>query len=501
MKQNILFFAAVGLAGGIGFRSFFYIETVVVFVTLAPLVLLFLVAVTSQRISVSHGVAVLICIAACVLGVWRFESVERRYDTRVKALESHGLGEVVIEGIVVRDIEEVDSGRAVFVRVKQIGGTAVDTVLRATIDQHVPLAYGDSLVMQGKLARPESFSSSPGRIFFYEEYLRSQGVTHTLAYAKVENVTRDSGFPVFRFLYDVKKYFIRGIETILPEPQAGLGEGLLLGEKHALGKSYEEMFRVAGIIHIIVLSGYNLAIVAEAVMRLLSKWFTPRMRVYVGIGVLCIFALAVGLSATVVRAAFMASLALVARAYGKTYIAARGLAIAACVMLLWNPYTLMFDPGFQLSFIATLGLIYISPRVEKIFSLVPERFGFREYMTSTLATQIAVTPLLLYSMGSVSIVALFANVAVLVVVPLTMLLVLVVGIVGVCVGSAAIVVGYPAYLLLSYILYIAHISARIPFASLEVPAFSATILFLMYGLLIATLIFFRRSYSTPIPRA
>ncbi len=491
MRQDILFFVAVGLASGIGFRSFFYVDAGMVFTALVPLVLLFGISAMSQRIPVSHGACALICIAAFTLGVWRFESVEQRYDAQVGILEGRGSGEVVVEGVVVRDIEEVDAGRAVFIRVKRVGETAVDTVLRATIDQHVPLAYGDSLVVRGKLSRPEVFSSSPGRVFLYEEYLRSQGVTHTLAYAKVEDVARDSGFSVFRFLYSVKKYFIQGIEAVLPEPQAGLGEGLLLGEKHALGKSYEEMFRVAGIIHIIVLSGYNLAIVAEAVMRLLSKWFTPRVRVYVGIGVLCVFALAVGLSATVVRAALMASLALMARAYGKTYLAARGLAIAACVMLFWNPYTLMFDPGFQLSFIATLGLIYISPRIEKIFSLVPERFGFREYMTSTLATQIAVTPLLLYSMGAVSVVALFANTAVLVVVPLAMLLVLVAGIAGVCVGSVATMVGYPAYLLLSYILSVAQLSARIPFALFEVPAFSATILFLMYGVLVMTLVFFR----------
>ena len=162
-------------------------------------------------------------------------------------------------------------------------------------------------------------------------------------------------------LFIFKQKFIKALEAVIPEPQAGLGEGLLLGVNEALGDELKTAFRKTGIIHIVVLSGYNVMIVAEAIMRLLAFWFTPWIRLLIGLIAIGGFAFLVGLGPTVVRASLMAALILVARATGRHYAVLRSLMFAGLVMLIFNPHLLVFDPGFQLSFLATLALIWLAP--------------------------------------------------------------------------------------------------------------------------------------------
>jgi len=151
---------------------------------------------------------------------------------------------------------------------------------------------------------------------------------------------------------------MRSIEAVIPEPQVGLAEGLLLGVKQALGDELEVVFRKTGIIHIVVLSGYNVMLVVIFITYVLSYVLPYRARVPFGILAIVCFAVLVGLSATVVRASIMASLILFARATGRTYAVMRALCFAGVIMVLINPYLLVYDVGFQLSFLATLGLIF-----------------------------------------------------------------------------------------------------------------------------------------------
>ncbi len=192
----------------------------------------------------------------------------------------------------------------------------------------------------------------------------------------------------------------------------------------------------------------------------------------------------------------MASISILGKATGRVYLALRALAFVATSMLLWNPYLLLFDVGFQLSVIATWGLITLSPIVASYIRFVPERFGFKEILSATLATQIAVLPLLLYQSGTFSVVSLPANILSLVVVPWAMLFSAVAGMLGALFGFFAIPLALPAYALLSYIIFIADTFASLPFASVSVSAFSAWWLVPAYGLLLLTV----RSVSIAEPK-
>lgn len=216
------------------------------------------------------------------------------------------------------------------------------------------------------------------------------------------------------------------------------------------------------------------------------------MRSLLAVVVAVFFALITGLASSSVRAASMAVIATIGKASGRTYLASRALAVVAVGMVAWNPFVLAFDPGFQLSIIATLGLIHIAPFFADRLPWVTERFGLREIAAATLGTQAAVLPLILYQSGSLSIYSLPANLLALIVVPWAMLLSFIAGVVGTVAGPIAPVVGFPAYILLWYITLVADFFAWLPFSSLTIPAFSAMWLFVMYGLLVCVVFVFKK---------
>jgi len=286
-----------------------------------------------------------------------------------------------------------------------------------------------------------------------------------------------------RTLFVWKKKFMDSLELILPSPHSGLGEGILLGVKRALGEDLEEAFRKTGIIHIVVLSGYNILIVVSAMMYILAYFCRPKTRMVFGLAWIVSFALLVGLSATVLRASLMAALLLVAQATGRNYAVLRALMLAGVMMLLLNPYLLVYDIGFQLSFMATLGLILFSEYIEKRLTFMPDIIGLRGIATATIATQIVVLPLLLYHTGMLSIVSLVVNILVLPMVPVAMLLTFLTGILAMVSQTLGSLVGFLAYGSLNYIIKIAEFFGNLPLSAKTIDAFPFWIVVVAYALI------------------
>jgi len=371
---------------------------------------------------------------------------------------------ITLEGVVSK--EPTLSGAS-----KQLMIRAGDDTILVTTERTSPVAYGDSVQVTGKLTAPEPFTTDLGRSFNYPGYLLARDVEYRLSFAEVTIQASEGGYPLIHYLLAFKHALMENIEAVLPEPAAGLGEGLLLGVKQALGDELEAAFRESGIIHIVVLSGYNIMLVVAFVTYCLSFLLPPRPRLIVGILAIIAFALLVGLSATVVRASIMASLLLIAQTFGRSYIVLRGLVLAGAVMLLFNPLLLVYDVGFQLSFMATLGLILVAPYLETWLTAAPRLVSVKTFLIATVATQIAVLPLLLYQIGQFSVVAVVVNVLALPLVPVAMLLTFIVGMVGFISLPLAAVLSLPAYASLMYIVWVAEWFAALPFASFVVPAF------------------------------
>jgi competence protein ComEC len=262
-----------------------------------------------------------------------------------------------------------------------------------------------------------------------------------------------------------------------------------------LGDELETAFRRSGIIHIVVLSGYNIMIVVTFVLYVLG-WFLPvKARLVAGIISIGVFALVVGLGASVVRASIMAGLGLLALVLGRRYAILRALFVAGAGMLVINPFLLVYDVGFQLSFMATLGLILVAPQFETLLARAPTHIGIKDFFIATVATQIAVLPLLLYHIGEFSLVALIVNMLVLPVVPAAMLATFLAGLVALISTGLALPFAYLAYGILTYIIVIATWFAGLPFAALVIPVFPFFLVPVVYGLV--GYILYRRNLILP----
>ena len=165
------------------------------------------------------------------------------------------------------------------------------------------------------------------------------------------------------------------------------------------------------------------------------------------------------------RAAIMGGLLILARHEGRNYRITNAIIFAGAVMLFFNPYLLRYDAGFQLSFLATFGLVYLLPYFEKWFAGLPNFLSFRDNLAATLSAQIATFPVIFFSFGSVSLIAPLANVLILPFIPLTMLFGFLAGIVGFVSLNLTYIFVFPAWFLLSYQIWLVKLLSLLPFAS------------------------------------
>ncbi len=358
----------------------------------------------------------------------------------------------------------------IFRSVSQQPSCVRNILIRIKTDFYPSWAYGDRILIAGTLARPFNFASDGGRSFDYRGYLAKDDIFYEMKSADVSLSGKES-LDLTALLFKLKKSFVTHLERSLGEPQAALAAGLVVGEKSAMGADLLADFRTVGLIHIVVLSGFNITIVGVALRRIFS--FLPRAwGIVLGGTAIMLFGILVGGGATVVRSCFMAGVALIADLIRRDYQVGRALAFAALIMLIENPLILLHDPSFQLSFLATLGLLLLASPIEERLGFIPEVMGMRGTVATCLATQIFVSPFILYLMGQLSLIGVLVNILVLPFIPVTMLLVFVTGALGFISGSLALLAGWGAHILLAYELGLVQYFARVPLAALTIPAFS-----------------------------
>ncbi len=492
MLHKLFYILVIGFIVGIAFRSFFDfgLSFTIFVITLGAILCVF-------RSFRSESLSIIILFFAIGLGILRFDFAD--VSNERFALDAKIGQKIIIEGIVIDEPDERENNTRIII--KPIFESSVDSFgindskygrIIAIVDQYPIWEYGDMVRIEGLLKKPKNFETDTGRVFNYVDYLGKDGIRYQIFYPQIKLLKKGEGNIVKEKLFVFKRAFLENVGQLIPEPHSSLLGGLVVGAKQALGKDLLDDFRATGIIHIVVLSGYNVTIVAEAIMRFLST-FAPRVFAlsFGALGIIA-FAIMTGAGATIVRASIMALLVIVARATGRTKEITTALLFAGFLMLLHNPKILIFDPSFQLSFLATLGLIYLAPLIEKYFKLVPTKWGFREFATATIATQIFVLPLLIFMMGEVSLVSLPVNLLVFVMIPLTMLFGFLAGILGFVSFMLAAPFAFFAYILLAYELKVVEIFASLPFASVTMPQISIWFVVLIYAFYIFLILKWRK---------
>lgn len=250
-------------------------------------------------------------------------------------------------------------------------------------------------------------------------------------------------------LVGIKQIFYKGLEASLPEPATGFTKGILLGARSSLPKDVQDTMNSVGLSHIVAVSGYNLTILVVLLQKVLKRRWRWGSLV-ISIGLIVVFTIISGASASIVRAAIMATIFLLASYYGRDLSILVCIGITAVITLVANPTAAMDDLGWQLSFLSLTGIVVLSP---VILRLLPKRTRLvSELLAVTLSAQIATVPFILYIFGQYSLVAIVANVVVMPLIPLLMASGFIAGVLGLLLPYSAYIVASPLNFLIGKIL-------------------------------------------------
>lgn len=472
--HRYVYVALGGLAVGIAWRSL-YDFGLSFTVFLGFLVFMLCIAWYARVLRAWWVPSVLIAALFFTLGIVRMHTIVPDIQTPTPLGE-----EVVFEGRIVREPD----ARGTYTNLI-VAADALPHHILVRTSSYTTFSYADTVRVSGVLETPQNFEGEGGRVFNYRGYLAKDDVHFIVAFPEIEVLTQRT--TPTGLLLSLKQKYLSALTRALPEPSAALAGGITVGERRSLGEKLTQAFRDTGLIHIVVLSGYNIGIIVIAIGGILA--FLPNRARYTAVIIaIVLFTIFVGASATVVRAALMGSIGALGAMAQRTYDALHGLIVAGAVMLLWNPYLLIYDPSFQLSFVATLGLLLGVPLLTPHLTFIPERCALRELAAATIATQVAVLPLLAYMIGDVSVVALVVNMLVLPVIPFAMFMVFLTGVVGSVATFVAVPFAMLAHGALVYVIGVVEFFAQLPLVTVGIPEFSILFVFIVYAAMAAVVI-------------
>lgn len=346
--------------------------------------------------------------------------------------------------------------------------------------------YGDRIQATGQLSTPPEFDD-----FSYQDFLAQQGIFSLLQFADVQ--LQEAGTSSLRRLLFIFRSRSEGlIRQMLSDPQASLLAGILLGIESGISPELREAFTVTGASHVIAISGSNLAILGGLIQGITRRFLKEYVAAIITAVTVIVYTILVGADAAVVRAAVMVVLALVASRLGGPLDGLSALGLAAIIMSAIEP-TIIFDIGFQLSFLATLGLVIFVEPMERGLEALLAAFMPRQQARNTvgavsealivsIASTIMTTPIIAFYFGRFSIASLPVN---LLIVPVQTPL-MVFGGIGVLLGHVSLLLGqifaWASWVFLSITIWVVRLFAELPFAEVNVQVSAGSTL-AFYGLL------------------
>jgi competence protein ComEC len=269
--------------------------------------------------------------------------------------------------------------------------------------------YGDIVELGGELTTPARLDA-----FDYREYLARQGIGSVSLFPDLRRTGSGGGSDLKRAVISLRRELSRGIEVSMPEPEASLATGILLGNRDAIPDDVTEDFNRSGISHLIAISGANMLLVAAATIAVLWRLIGRRPAILVSMLVIVLYAVLVGGSPSVLRATVMGVVVLGAQLAGRPGNGFAPLVLTVAVLTAWAP-GLADSVSFQLSVFATAGIVlFATPLAEAVGRLRPWLRGgigglLVEQGSMTLMASIAVLPIMARAFGEVSLVSLPAN--------------------------------------------------------------------------------------------
>jgi competence protein ComEC len=355
--------------------------------------------------------------------------------------------------------------------------------LLAILPRFPAFDVGEKVSLSGVLTAPPRFST-----FDYPAYLARQGVYSYMRYPRARSLGMSEAggnSSWFTQLVAISRQAVRGaLQRSLAEPEAALAVGVVIGDRSSMPKKVQDDFQVSGTVHILAISGENLSLIIGFIWLIFGvKDGTRRMPAWLTILVIILLAaytLFTGTTPSVIRAAIMGTILLLAPLVGRRYDPVAAIAVSAGVMAFADPYVLA-DGGFQLSFGALLGITLLSPGIYRLM----KRLRVPSYLALALATsfgaQAATFPLIILLTGRLSLVSPLATLTTdFSLLPL-MVVGIVTGIVGIFVPPLAAITGLLAWLCGAWMIWGVGWWASLPWASLTLGTVNPLWLLVYYG--------------------
>ena len=473
---------------GIYLGSKLALPPALIFIGLIPLPLLFFFRQKRRAIILAA-----ICLIAFFGGAFYYQASLPPDDE--SHLQFYNGQEVEIKGMVSAYPEVRDKSTHIHLSASQLNGREVTGDALLFVPRYPEYNYGDVLQVRGKLETPPQLDD-----FDYKGYLENQGIYATMLYPEIEVFETGKGFKPLAWVYSLKNSLSQSIARVMPEPQASLVQGIVLGIRYNIPQSIKDAFVSTGTAHILAISGVNLSILAGILLCIGIWLFGKRRHIYIwlALGILWLYALLTGMSPPVVRGAIMASLFLSAELLGRQRTAITSLAFAAAIMVGIDP-PVLWDASFQLSFLGMAGLIFIAPplmglgrKVGRV-TIGEEGVGaslatiVTDSFSVTLAATIAVWPVVAHYFGIVSFVGPLATFLALPALPAIIVLGGAAGLVGLAFLPIAQGIGWLAWLFASYMLFIVNGLASPPISAAEVSPVGTPPIVAYYSVLAAVI--------------
>ena len=503
-----LIYLSCAWVAGIILGSKFNLPLALILAGLVPLPLLFLLRQHKKLIILTS-----LCLIALFAGAFYYQSSLPPNDESY--LRFYNNETVEIKGIVNKVPDVRDKTTHLYLSATEVkldkGWQEVSGTALLFVPRYPGYDYGDVFLVTGKLETPPQLND-----FDYRGYLAHQGIYSTMLYPEIEILERGKGFKPLEWVYSLRNHLSQTLAEVLPEPQASLAQGIILGIRGNIPSSLRADFSHTGTAHLLAISGLHLTIVAGILLSI-GIWLFGRKRyiyIWLALGTIWLYALLTGMHPPVVRGAIMASLFLTAELLGRQRSAFTALAFAAAIMVGISPQ-ILWTASFQMSFLAMAGLIFLTPPFRaigrkavnatlgedgaavSIANIVTDSFSV------TLAAIIAVWPLVAHYFGIVSLVALPATLLALPALPGIIITGALAGVLGLIVLPVAQVIAWSAWLFLSYMLLVVNVFATLPLSSIEISSVDTTLIWVYY-LALATAIWLnsnRKKLANPMPKA
>jgi len=378
---------------------------------------------------------------------------------------------ITFSGTIIRQSFLPDGRQNILIRFEQ-GGDSGQGVMRMHL-QSMPLYHVDDQVAGTCVALYSSLNTQSTQLQFYRIPPLCRG-------GSLESVRMPSFFGV-RIMRTFKDWIGEALHRGLPSPESDLLEGLLIGNQTGASRAFVDIFRRAGISHIVAISGYNISLVIAAMWSVLRcSPFGRRKSMWILAGGTIMFVIVTGASPSSVRAAIMGIAVLCAQYLGRSSQTITTLLFTAVLMVVFDPGLVLFNVGFQLSFLATLGIVVLVPLLT-VGEWPPPLWGLRDIAFQSVAATLFTQPVIFYTFHTVSVVGLAANMAILPVIPIIMILgfgwstLAMFALIGdhfppFSLHGIVTLFGLPLYGFLAYVVSAATWFATMPFAVIHIPS-------------------------------